>query len=289
MESTFTFAGVTFGEGTPLVVESHTADMGDIRTEDADAPYGDGTLVGRDRLGQGTWDWEIATDAADYEDEGLNALEEWERLAAAWRIAVREGVPGKTYPLTYTALGRTRRVYGRPGRLDSPVGDILAMQGQARGALQFRVTDPHTYDEELRTHQIGRIAPSTGTGLVFPAEIPFVIGESPGKRAGAIDVGGVAPTPFTAIFTGPVADPYLIGDDWELRLRGFIDAGQTVTVDTREKRVDPGLTNVRPTLRPGSSLGGRLPAGTTEVTYGGTDTSNSSFVTLAWRPAYYSV
>ena len=288
-EGTFTFGGVTWGEDTPLVVESMTADMGEIRSEDAERPFGDGSFVGRDRLGSGTWEWEIATDAADFEDGGTNALDLWERLQAAWRVAVREGVPGRLYPLTYTALGRTRRIYGRPRRADIPNGpDVLAKAGQARGAVQFMLADPYTYDEDPQQVEISRIAPA-GTGTTIPTPIPFMLGTEGSSRHGVVEVGGTAPTPFTATFHGPVTNPYLIGPGWEIRLEGAVDAGQAVSVDTREQVVMRGLTNVRGALRRGSTLGGRLQPGTSRITYGGIDGTNTSRVTLSWRPAYYSI
>lgn len=289
-EGTFTFQGVTWGGDTRLVVESMTADMGEVRTEDSDQPYGDGVFVGRDRLGSGTWEWSLATDADDFEDEGTNALDLWEQVAAAWRVAIRDGEPGRIYPLSYVALGRRRRIYGRPRRMDIPQGpDVLAMQGQARGALQFLVTDPHTYDEEQQSHTLGRIAPATSGGILIPAMVPFVIAQTPGERPGAISVGGTAPTPFTATFHGPVVDPWLEGSGWNIRLEGTIDAGASVVVDTRTREVRRGRTNVRGALLPGSSLGGRLQPGTSEVRYGGTDPTNTSRVVLSWRPAYYSI
>lgn len=291
MEGTFTFAGVTFGGDTRLVVEGMSADMGEVRNEDAENPFGDGAFPGRDRLGAGSWEWEISTDADDFEDIGaINALDLWEQLQAAWRIAVREGQPEKLYPLTYTALGRTRRIYGRPRRADIPDGpSILAQQGQARGAVQFTLHDPYTYDDTPRQHEIGRIAPPSGEGTRIPARLPFRLGTASGVRPGVISVGGTAPTPFVATFVGPVINPYLEGPDWAIYLEGRILAGQTVSVDTRERRVLQGSTNLRGAVRRGSTLGGRLQPGTTEVTYGGIDSTNSSKVILTWHPAYYSI
>jgi len=290
LEGSFTFAGVTFGEGSRLVVKDMSASMGDVRVEDAEDPYGDGDNAGRDRLGAGVWSWEIATDADDFEDEGINALDLWEELHAVWRVAVRDGRPGRLYPLVYTALGRTRRVYGRPRRVDIPTGNLLAMQGQAHGAVDFKLMDPYTYDEQARSVTIGRIAPASTDGVLLPATVPFVIGTAPGQSPGAIDVGGKAPTPFTATFKGPVTNPWLTGPGWGIYLEGKIDAGKQVVVDTREGTIDSGGTNVRPALRRGGSLKGRLRGNTTaQLTYGGTDATNTSSVTVTWRPAYYSI
>lgn len=304
-EGSFTFAGVTFGEGTRLVVENMTTDMGEVRNEDAENPYGDGALPGRDRLGVGSWEWEIATDADDFEHgpgsprgpsglsgaQGIvNALDLWESLHAAWRLPVREQEPEKLYPLTYVALGRKRRVYGRPRRADIPNGpSVLAQQGQARGALQFTLHDPYTYGDDPRQHQLSRIAPAPGVGTRLPVRTPFQLGTMGGVRPGVLNVGGTAPTPFIATFHGPVINPFLIGPDWEIHLEGRILAGQSVSVDTRERRVFRGMTNVRGALRRGSTLDGRLQPGLTEVTYGGTDETNTSKVILTWHPAYYSI
>lgn len=288
-EGEFTFEGVTWGGDSRLVIEDMAASMGEVRTEDAENAYGDGALVGRDSLGAGSMSWELSTDADDYEDPGVNALDLWEDIAAAWRVAVRDNEPGRLYPLSYTALGRRRRVYGRPRRMDIPKGpDILAMQGQARGAVEFLLASPYTYDEDEQSITIDRISTSSG-GTTIPAAVPFLVGANPGARNGALTNGGRAPTPFVARFHGPVIDPYLRGPDFEIALRGRLDPGMVVTVDTRQKTIDRGLTDARGALVRGSSLGATLKPGTHQLTYGGQDTTNSSFVTVSWRPAYYSI
>lgn len=289
-EGEFTFEGVTWGGDTRFVVTKSAANMGDVRVEDADNAYGDGVLVGRDSLGAGSMSWEVTTDADHFEDPaGTNALDLWEDLAAAWRVAVREQIPGKLYPLSYTALGRRRRIYGRPRRQDIPSsGDILAMQGQAAGAIEFMLAEPYTYGEDEQSITIDRITTGTG-GVTIPTQIPFVVGVTPGARNGSLHIDGRAPTPLLVKFHGPVIDPYLRGPGLDISLRGKIDPGMVVTVDTRQKTIDRGLTNVRGALVRGSSLGARLNPGTHQLTYGGSDATNSSFVTVSWRPAYYSI
>lgn len=287
-EGQFALGTMVWGDGTELIVEDGSMPMPAIRDEDVDNFGSHGGRPGRDLLGTTTWDWALATDTQDFEVGPRNALLAFEDLAQMWRAGI-DLPPGSLMALRYHVFGRTRRVYGRPRRYDGPQPNYLAKLGQARGAIDFKIFDPFTYDDTERGIMIARVAPQGGGGLAWPFTWPAQWGTTPNQRLGLIDVGGTAPTPFRAEFFGPVTDPWIEGAGFLIALQGTIPDGDSVMVDTREKTILRGGTNVRGMLRRRSRLGARLPRGTSQVSYGGTDSTNLSKVAIRWRPAYRSI
>src|SRR5690606_35039687 len=187
-----------------------------------------------DRLGQASWSWELASDVAN----GEAALEAYDALATEWRRALYLE-PGQLMELRYRTAGRTRRVYGRPRRYDPPKPNLLTQLGQGRGAIDFALMDPFTYDDEAQSLTMGQLAP-IADGTVLPATIPLVIGTIPGEQHGAFTVEGRAPTPFTATFKGPVVNPSISGEGFLIALDTTLEVGEEGTVDTRDGTIRRG-------------------------------------------------
>lgn len=286
-EGQFQLGDTVWGDGTELIVEGGDMPMPEVRDEDAENPLGHGGFAGRDRLGFTSWSWDLATDTGA-DDDPRHALHVFEDLADTWRESINLA-PGELLPLRYRVFGRTRRVYGRPRRLDTPKPDLLTRLGQARGAIDFKLFDPFTYDDVEQSIVVGQIGTEAGV-LVWPFTWPALWGVQPGQSAGVLDVGGRAPTPLMVDFRGPVTNPWLRIGDWTIGLVGTVAAGKTVTVDTRAPgSITLNGQSVRTMLAQNARLSGRVKPGPTQVSYGGMDPTNSSSVMIRWRSAYYSI
>lgn len=286
----FDLDGYTFGgDADPVTVVPGGFDPGVTgwRTQDTENPVGDSIMFGRDRLTPGTWGFTLMSN----EDDGPAALDAMEDMAEAWRADDIRTTPGLVKPMRYNLGNGTRRVYGRPRRWSPSITPLL-WQGVAPIVADFSLAHTEFYDDVQRVYDIS-ILPGSSTGLVGPITGPLstVMG---GERAQSIaDIGGRAPAPFVAVIHGPITNPWLEEDGWRLDLELTLNYDQYAVIDTR-----PWANTV--TRDDGASLAGtlgrssllsecRLKPGGANLRFGGTDATGTSYVSVAWRPTYYSI
>lgn len=283
----FRFDGLEFGGPFgPLLVTSFEPGAADIRNGDTDRSQRDGAIAGRDFLGKRTWGISVETMADDI--TGGLALER--QLASRWLNEKFRLNPLATFPLAYELGGRWRRVYGRPDRYSGINGDLLSMNGIGKLECDYRILDPLFYDAD-ESATILTIVPASTGGLKAPLIGPLSTVRSSAPRAGLVSNLGDQPTPLTVVFRGPVTDPWVrAAAGWEIALKGTLTYDQTVTVDARAGTVLRGSTPVAGMLTRKSRLStARLPVGSSELTFGGTDPTGTARVELRWRNAFSSI
>lgn len=254
----------------------------DLRTQDEERAQQDGILVGKDLLGGRLWTWDISARGAGL-DEVMAANARLERV---WRDGARLQ-PGLVSALTYHMSGRWRRVYGRPRRYAGPTPDYLAISGVGYIVCDFRVTDPLHYDED-ESSVVLTIVPATTGGLESPLMAPLSTVRSSAPRAGLVTNAGDAPTPLKVTFHGPITDPWVRAAGLEVGLVGTLAYDREVTVDPLAGTIT-GLPAGVVVTRKTRLSGTLLQSGTTELTFGGTDSTGTATATLAWRNAHTSI
>lgn len=284
----FRLGGVEFsGESLSeeLMVRDFDPGGADLRTNDSDRPNGDGVIPGRTFSGSTTWGWEITAHGNGV--DGVLATNA--KLAAAWKPK-QFLIPAATVPLSYKFGSRWRRVYGRPGRYAPPKPDFIAANGIGHIACDFQITDP-LYYSDVESSVVLTIVPASTGGLVAPLVAPLSTVRSSAPRVGLISNLGDSSTPLRVVFKGPIVDPYVrAAAGWEIRLTGSIAYDQSVTVDARAGTVTKNGSPVAGILSRSTRLSAaRLPAGKSELTFGGTDLTGTATATVYWRDAYTSI
>lgn len=282
----FRFDGVEFGDTLPLFVTDFDPGPADLQKGDTQQSQRDGVIAGRDFLGGRTWGFSVSTNAKDL----ATALDEDKRLSGRWHDPKHRLNPLAMVPLSYEIGSRWRRVYGRPDRYAGMKGDVLAVQGRGRIECDFRVLDPRYFDDAETVLRLP-IVPASSGGFTFPLVFPMETIQSGIPRAGYVTNTGDAPTPLKAIFRGPVTDPYVrAAAGWEIALKGSIDVGQSVTVDSFAGTVLRGSAPVAGMLTRKTRLSSAvLPPGVSDLTFGGTDPTGTAVCELRWRSAHYSL
>jgi hypothetical protein len=273
--------GYVLGAKHPVFIESLDPGFASSRVQDVDNPVGDNRTFGRDFLTGPAWTLELVVNELD----AAGALATVGALAAVWRADKVRATPGAESVLRYRLGGRTRRVYGRTRRF------AYTPDGVASGVIQvtadFTTSDTYHYDDAERTVAVRLVPPTTG-GFIAPFTAP-VVTVSTGDAQGIISaVGGDTAAPFAVTFQGPVTNPKLVGDGWEIELRATIPYDRSVTVDTRRKTVlrDDGA-NLAGALTHRSRLASaRLDPGPEHVVFSGVDATGTASAVLRWRPTY---
>lgn len=285
----FKLGGVEFTgdtRDTPLMVRAFEPGGADVRSQDSDRAGRDGVFPGADYLGGRLWAWELSARGTDLSDVlAANAS-----LEKAWRTTTRLQ-PGVNVPLSYELDGRWRRVYGRPGRYSGIIPDYLASTGVGHIVCDFRVTDPLHYDDDDSSVTL-TVVPATTGGLMAPLAAPLSTVRSSAPRAGVVSNTGDAPTPLKVKFKGPISNPWVRSSEgMEIGLSGTLAYDETVTVDPLAGTVtrNGGASAAGMLTRKTRLSATLLDPGTTELTFGGTDSTGTATATLYWRNAYNSI
>ncbi len=284
----FSIGGVIFGIDAALSVTNGTWEVGSFshRTQDTDDAQTDTRNFGRDLLTPGSWSWELHTTA----DHEAGALQQLDALAGVWLDeAVRED-PGAVVGLRYRIGDRTRIVYGRPRRWAPQINNRL-LGGYIPINCDFSLADGVFYSDAEQSAQIDLIASVVG-GLVTPLITPLTTLSTSAPRAGIVTVEGTAPTWAVLEFHGPVVNPWIAREGWRFDLNLTLAADEVVTVDPRPwaKSVTRAVGSSVASAVTGARLYDlRIPPGTSEIQYGGRDTTNSSYCVVKWRPAWRSI
>lgn len=262
----------------------HSLDLGSraVNFTETRLRGGRGRRMGRATEDAPEWTFDLRVKAVDTYD----ALG---RLRTAWAGPER---PGEYSTLRYGLPGRRRRVIGRPRHFTTDENTVRhAWHFQRSEVLAtFQLADPRTFDDVAQQVTLS-IVPATVGGLEAPLVAPLSTVRSSEPRAGHVTSHGLAPAPLTVTFAGPVTDPVVRGDGWEIGLRGALAYDQTVTVDALAG------TAVR---QDGASVAGRLTRATRlqdaaltpgqqEITFGGSDPTGTATATITWRDAWWSL
>lgn len=281
-EGDFELDGYAMGLGLPVVVEGFDPGEASWTVQDVVSPVGGRRLFGRDTLTGPTWVFDMATNTRT-PAEARAALS---ALASAWR-PVYTSQPGAESVLRYMVGGEVRRVYGRPRKF-APILNGLTQSGVALASGEFVTSDAYSYADTARLVIVTMTPPPTG-GFTAPFTTPIVtvpIGEVQGQID---DVGGEAPAPFIVTFQGPITNPKVSGNGWEIELQTTLAYDRSVTIDTRKataRRSDGA--NLSGYLTHRSHLGtARLTPGPDYVAFSGVDATGTATCTVTWRPTYH--
>lgn len=289
----FELAGARFGRGLPVIVTSFDRGGSDVRAQDQPAGRGDWMNFGTDRKTPGVWAWTLETVLRD----GPSALAALEDLEAVWDAPDTRGAPGEVLPLRYRHFGVTRVVFGRPRRFTAPLTTQVA-QGRIKIAADFQLAEAWSYDDVEQSVQLSvGAAVTSGQAVTFPTRFPRLWGGSAGRPGTRnITVGGRRPTWLSAVFTGPITDPYLIVGDQVLQLRGILPAGvaNRITVSSlpwaqgvyRSSDGAPAPVYLDAASRLAQL---RVAPGEHLLTFGGIDNTGSATCAVSWRDANNSI
>lgn len=286
----FEIEGIIFGFGAPLATNAEGFDAGtdEITSQDVERFGSDSVAFGEDTARPGSWTWELTSiDAEDAEQALYDASE----LGKVWRGASYRRTPSKVTPLRYKVAERTRIVFGRARRWAQTINNGI-LSGVIEIVCDFQRADTLFYDDQLQSTQI-TIIPAEPIGLQTPLITPITtLAGSPRQGTIAV-VGGDVPAPFHVTVTGPVLNPKIYTDQWELQLVTSIPDGQSVTISTypwEYRAIRSDGANLSGLLSAKSRLSkARLdPAGET-LYFDGTDGTGAATCTLSWRSAYTSM
>ena len=281
------YGGVTVGETSQgLFLTEVELDLGDMRTGDAEWPLRHGSRPGVDYLESGTLTLTLCSSPGARDDAAANAAVS--EFVRAWRLGLREE-PGRLAPLSVSVGGRSRVVYGRPGRIAPPAPGSNAMrQGVAMLTAEFRILDPVVYAAESEDVTVS-VAPKTLGGIIAPVVTPVTTTLTSDTSYRFISVDGDADATFAVTFHGPATDPKVIVNGAEVGIVGSVAYDEDVTVDGRARTVE--LANGQPAasrLSRGTRIDRMtLPPGEHEIAFTATDRTGTATATVSVTPAFY--
>ena len=281
------YGGVTVGETSEdLFLTDVELDLGDMRTGDAEWPIRHGSRPGIDYLEAGSLTLTMCSSPNAQDDQSANAAVS--SFMRAWRLGLREG-PGRLAPLWVSVGGRSRVVYGRPGRIAPPAPGSNAMkQGVAMLTAEFRILDPLVYAAEATETSVS-VVPKTLGGIIAPVFTPIKTTLTSDTSYRFVTVEGDADAPFSVTFHGPATDPKVTVNGTEVGLVGSVAYDEDVTVNGRARTVEladgqPAATRMSRGTRIDRML---LPPGEHEIAFTATDRTGTARATVSVTPAFY--
>lgn len=281
------YGGVTVGETSEdLFLTDVELDLGDMRTGDAEWPLRHGSRPGVDYLEAGSLTLTMCSSPNAQDDPSANAAVS--AFMRAWRLGLREE-PGRLAPLWVSVGGRSRVVYGRPGRLAPPAPGSNAMkQGVAMLTAEFRILDPLVYAAEATETSVS-VVPKTLGGIIAPVFTPIKTTLTSDTSYRFVTVEGDADAPFSVTFHGPATDPKVTVNGTEVGLVGNVAYDEDVTVNGRARTVelangDPAAARMSRGTRIDRML---LPPGEHEIAFTATDRTGTARATVSVTPAFY--
>ena len=262
--------------------------LGDVRTSDTPWPLRSGSRPGAEYLDAGSITMTMVTPFGINDAPAADAAVG--RFLSAWRRGLREA-PGTLTPLLVEAHGKSRIVYGRPGRVSPPIpGSHGLDQGIAEIVAEFRVLDPIVYAPDPTGVTLSVIPKSLG-GIIAPIVTPVTTTMTSGVEYRILTVPGDAPAPLRATFHGPAKDPAVTIDGVEVGIAGSLQYDEDVVVDGRDRTVT--FSDGRPAsarLSRRSRLDRiSLDPGEHEISFTATDRTGTARVTVEATPAYYHI
>lgn len=289
-EYQFELGGVVFGRGCPVTIDGDGFDPGtdEPTAQDVFDGFTESVAFGEDKRTPALWVWAMHTDEARTSED---AIADERELALAWRNAVNVREAGTAAALRYNIGHRTRVVFGRPRRFAGGKPSSL-IYGLVGIVADFQRADNLFYADQEESITVAA-PPQENYGLMTPLISPIttlagspVFGVTP-------QVGGDVPAPFLATIEGPIVNPKLSTDSWELELLTSIPDGMSVTISTYPW----GMRAVR---SDGANLSGyftaqsrlskaRLAVGGESIRLDGIDSSGTASATIRWRAAYTTI
>ncbi|MFF3493741.1 hypothetical protein ACFYWS_20580 [Streptomyces sp. NPDC002795] len=286
------FAGVVIGSGTPYKVADIAGLMGtpEQRSQDMDLPTEDGAFPGVDLYSPRTVSIDVGVRTPGDPAAATDAVAALER--AVDTPAIRKDA-GDLAVLRVRWPGRNtvRRLFGR-ARMVETASLSQIRYGWVPLTLTFVATDPGWFEDVEQTLRLPLSLSSTELGFKAPITPPITTGVvDPELRSGWLTNGGDRPTWPTLTIQGPVVNPRIVCAQTgrALALNYAIKSGEKLVIETR-----PGTRwvlhdgrNASTALTSSSRLDlFQLPVGQSEITWTGSDYSNSTRLTVAWRDAY---
>lgn len=253
----------------------------DFRDQDKEVPGGDGWLFGRDYATPAP----ITLTLESMADTVAEAKQDMRALMSAWRWSENRNNPGAYTYLTATIAGERSTFYGRPRKIKPNVSTGSFHSGGVQLVAEFKPMTDLVFLGSGRTVDI-TILGNQDQGLEVPVEVPAFLEGEQRPREGQIVNGGTEAVPFKARFYGPVSNPSIYSEsgEWEISLDTSIAYDQVLVVDTLGHTVirEEDGASFAHALTYTSDLSALLPAGTSEVFFKGTDSSNTSHVNIEW-------
>lgn len=281
--------GLTVGEeDRDFALTEVEVSLGDLRTNDVAWPLRSGSRPGAEYLDAGSVTLTMVTPYGINDAASADAAVG--RFLQAWRRGMREA-PGVMTPLLIETNGKTRVVYGRPGRVSPPIpGSHGLDQGIAEIIAEFRILDPIAYDPSSVGVTISVLPKSLG-GVISPLVDPVVSTMTSGVEYRIISVPGDAPAPLRVTFHGPSKDPVVRVGGAEVGIVGTLQYDENVIIDGR------ALTATLSDGRPAATRLSRysrldrlvLDPGDHEIAFSATDRTGTARVTVEAAPAYYHI
>lgn len=272
-----------FGIGTDVEVTSWTPGDLDVTTNDTAVGGEDGSIPGLDTANGRTLTLEMLVNTYTAAD-GRAA---WNALSAAWDAPDIRSVPGAVTCLRMALPGKDPvRIYGRP-RKCSPADTSGVRQGAIPVAAEFQDMGGLYYSDELHSITLS-LAPTDPGGFVWPITWPVTF-QVTGERQDVVRNQGSSATWPIITFNGPIAQPGVrFPNGVHVYLATTLAAGQSITLNTFPW-VRTTLSNFGASYA-GAIRGGRLsdlklPPGTTDIGFTGSDNTLQSSCVIAWRDA----
>lgn len=284
----------TFGRGTEFKIARVDFGSADITEGSIPNPRADGVRFGRDYKGGRTITFEgnifgVPADTSVGRPEG--AYHSLERIETAWEDPSLRLNPGEVKRLSMHRAGRSRCVFGRPGRFASTSG--AGMRGWLPITFDFKTSDHLYYSDGEFVENVPFIP--TGIGGLEGELIGPIVASGATEGSGSLNVGGTQPTWLTYKINGPISGPMIeVTDEWRAQLAIDLLYDQYVIVDPR-----PWARTVR--RNDGANLSGAFtaqsvrisqmklqPGRVNQVLLRGYDPTGTSSVDVYWRDAYSS-
>jgi len=284
----FEIDGYRFGCDHPVAVLGWDTGVREVRSQDVDRPGAHGAMFGRDYDSAPEWTFTVRV----RDKVSAAAFDTVSVFREVWQAS--QGV-GERSVLKYGLPGRVRKVYGRPRRFS--LDDDAVWQGihigRVAGICTFQLSDPRSFGAGPGNtgETVLTLVPESTGGLVAPLVSPLTTTRRGGVRAGVVHNTGDAPSPVSVTFYGPVANPKIYGDGWEIGLTGNLAYDEQITVDAL------GMSVKR---QDGADVGGRLTRGTRlnkaalapgsqEIWFTGADATGTARAVVSWAAAYWSL
>lgn len=218
----------------------------------------------------------------------LAAMDAWNTFAGQWSdYNVRTQNNAMSSLRCYHPMSSAVRVlYGRPQQCNPVLAE--ASQGYIAFTAQFQGADPNFYADTASSLTMSQLPADTG-GFTPPFTPPMMVAANTTVQNTVAVNAGSLPTWPVISFIGPISYPTLtyVNGPIYIGYNGTINAGQTLTIDTRPW--------ARTALLNGSSVAGnltgnrmtslKLPTGSTQLFYGGQDFTGTSVCLVTWQSA----
>ncbi|MEV0438404.1 hypothetical protein AB0I84_14000 [Streptomyces spectabilis] len=288
---TVNFAGVPMGPGTPYLI-SEISGLGtpELRTQDVELAADDGAFPGADYYQPRVVTIEAGIRTPGDPAAATDALAELHRAASTPSIR-RDAGDLAVLRVRWPGRDGTRRLYGRVRRVETATMSKVNF-GWIPVTCEFVATDPRWHGEPEKTLSLPLTISTSRVGFKAPLVAPITTGVvEPERRNGwAVNDGDLPAWPSLTI-QGPVSNPRIDcqATGRTIALDYSIKTGETLRIETR-----PGTrwvlhdgANASFALTRTSRLDRfTLPDGWSHISWTGSDYTNATRLTVAWRDAY---